>query len=295
MNFLSKREKLKLYSKIMANLSFIGGVKKLSPPMTMWRLTKRCNLLCKHCSHHLNRDKIKTDKLVEVAHKIASSNTMIVNITGGEVLLVPNLKEIILIFKKAGKKIMLNTNGYYLKEFADFFIENEIDYIAISFDSHLAETHDLIRGKTGSFERAMDGVKYLLENRSKKGPYILVRGVVMNNNYHELKEYVDFFSQYADEVKLQPVHDYEGYDEAYDKDVLFEMEKKELESGFKTFMNTLQEAHPEFQSQYYNTFSKFLFHKDTLESDALNYCLPVWFILLIVLEDGSCNSCTQNL
>src|SRR5690606_2737679 len=125
MNFLSKREKLKLYAKIMANLTIIGGTKKLSPPMTMWRLTKRCNLLCKHCSHHLNRDKIATDKLITVAHKIAASNTMIVNITGGEILLVPNLKELILILKNAGKKIMINTNGYYLKEFADFFIENE--------------------------------------------------------------------------------------------------------------------------------------------------------------------------
>lgn len=263
--------------------------------MTMWRLTKRCNLLCKHCSHHLNRDKIQTSKLVEVAHKIAASNTMIVNITGGEMLMVPNIKDLIMILKNAGKIIMLNTNGYNLLEYADFLIENEVDYVAVSFDSHEAQTHDHIRGKIGSFDRAMAGIKYILENRKDKKPYILVRGVVMKQNYTGLKEYVDFFSQYADEVKLQPVHDYEGYDEAYDKDVLFELEKKELESDFNNYMNELQKAHPEFKSQYYNTFSKFLFHKEDLESDALNYCLPVWFILLLVLEDGSCNSCTQNL
>lgn len=50
-----------------------------------------------------------------------------------------------------------------------------------------------------------------------------------------------------------------------------------------------------FNNNYYKTFSEFLFHKEDLESEALNYCLPVWFILLLVLEDGSCSTCSQEI
>ncbi|MCO5229681.1 MAG: radical SAM protein [Chitinophagales bacterium] len=280
----------------MKNLSFISGYKKLSPPITLWRLTKRCNLKCMHCSHHLNRDKIDTEKLIYAAHKIAQSKTMVVDISGGEPFLVPNIKELILILKNARKKIMLNTNGFHLREYADFLIENEIDYLAISFDSHIAELHDKIRGRKGSFEKALEGVKYIIENRGdKKKPYILIRGVVMKDNYHEVSEYVDFFRQWADEVKFQPIHDYEGFDEASNKDVLFDIKKKELEEDFAFHMATLIKKDKKFNNGYYKTFQKFVFHKEELESEALNYCLPVWFILLIIFEHGHCMTCTQEI
>lgn len=295
MKFLSQTDKLKFYSLALKNLAYIGGKRNLSPPITLFRLTKRCNLACKHCSHHLNRDKIEKDKLIEMAKKIAKSKTMVVLISGGEPMLVPNIKEILLILKESGKTIMLNSNGYNLEQFNDFIIDNEIDYIAISFDSSDAATHDNIRGKKGSFDTALDNIKYLKENRKNGKPHIAVRSVIMKDNFKEMKEYQNFFKEYVDEIKFQPIHDYVGYDEVVDKDVLFTIEEKSIEDEFNESMNDLMKSDSSFNNYFYNNFQKFLFHPKEMEVIALNHCLPVWFIFLIILEDGSCRTCTHEI
>lgn len=295
MKFLSATDKLRLYSLAMKNLSYIAGNRGLAPPITMWRLTKRCNLHCKQCSYHLNRDKIDQEKLVSVAHKIARSRTPIVLITGGEPMIVPNIREILTILKKAGKKVLINTNGYNLHEFHDFILEQEIDYLAVSFDGADAATHDHIRGKAGSFDRAMSSLKFFRENRKDKSPWLAVRAVVMKDNFEQMADYADYFAQYVDEVKFQPVHDYKGYDEVVDKDVLFSAEQKELEQSFTAAMEELMDTDKSFDNYYYRNFSKFLFHPKEMESIAVNHCLPVWFIFMCVLEDGSCTTCAQKI
>ncbi len=281
--------------KAVANLTYITGNKLLSPPITMWRLTKRCNLLCKHCSYHLNRDKIDTAKLREVAYKIAESGTEVVVITGGEPMIVPNIRELLSILKDAGKKIMINTNGYNLETFHDFFIEKEIDCITVSFDGMDAPTHDHIRGKSGSFDKAMESISYLRENRKGKKPFLAARAVVMKDNFQSLPDYISFFKEKVDEVKFQPVHDYEGFDEVVDKDVLFNAEQKDLEMQLELVMKEVMTSDEEYNSEYYKKFGQFLFHPEEMKTEALKHCMPVWFIFLCILEDGSCTSCAQKL
>lgn len=294
MNFLSVSDKIKLQYMAIKNLSYITGASKLSPPITMWRLTKRCNLLCKHCSHHLNRDKIEKDKLIEIANKIASSGTLVVLISGGEPLIVPNIKEILTILKKAGKIVMLNTNGFNLEQFNDFILKNEIDYVAVSFDGHTEEIHDFIRGKQNSFNNALESIKHLKMNRREGKPYLLVRGVVMKDNYLSINEYADFFEDIVDEVKFQPIHDYEGYDEVVDKNMMFSSESNELEESFSNEMKKLMQK-PQFNNYYYKHFQKFIFDTKSMEEVSLNHCLPIWFVFMTVLEDGSCKTCTKEI
>jgi MoaA/NifB/PqqE/SkfB family radical SAM enzyme len=293
MKFLSAKEKVSFFTLAIKNLTYISGSRNLSPPITMWRLTKRCNLKCKHCSHHLNRDKINQEKLIEIAHKIAASNTMVVSLTGGEPLLVPNIKEIITILKNAGKKIMLNTNGYNLEQFNDFLMESKVDYIAVSFDGFNEKTHDQIRGKEGSFKAALDSIKYIKANRKGNKPHLAVRAVVMKDNFRSMQAYAEFFEPLVDEVKFQPIHDYQGYDEVVDKDVLFKGEQSLLEEEFNGAMKGLIESNPSFRNDYHRHFQKFIFHPYEMEAIAVNHCLPVWFIFFIILEDGSCKTCTK--
>lgn len=295
MNFLSKKDKVNLYSKAAFNFAHILGSKKTSPLLIAWVMTKRCNLKCKHCSSYLNRDKIDPDFLMDIARKLASSDAMIIIISGGEPLLVPNIEEIITLLKNAGKKIVLNTNALILSEKLDFVLKSGIDNIAISFDSHIAEEHDLIRGKIGSFNKALEALQSIKLRSENNTPFITVRFVVMKNNYQKMKQYVDFFSDKVDEIKFQPVHDYEGFDQVVDKDVLFNNENEIIKNEFEDILESIFDEYPEFDNVYINTIPKFLLEPESLEEKAIKHCLPVWFNFMHIDELGDSKVCAKTM
>lgn len=295
MKFLSRYEKLSLYSKASFNFTHIIGSKNTSPLIIAWVLTKRCNLKCKHCSSYLNKDKIDPAFLMDIAKKLASSDAMIIIISGGEPLLVPNIEEIISLLKSAGKKIVLNTNALVLSDKLDFVLKSGIDNIAISFDSHIAEEHDLIRGKNGSFQKALNALQSIKLRRENNTPYITVRFVVMKNNYQKMKEYIDFFSDKVDEIKFQPVHNSEGFDEVVDKNVLFNNENETVKNEFEEILDSIYEQYPDFDNDYIRNIPKFLLNPESLEEKAIKHCLPVWFNFMYIDEVGDSKVCAKTM
>jgi hypothetical protein len=117
----------------------------------------------------------------------------------------------------------------------------------------------------------------------------------MRDNFETTSSYVDVFKEKVDEIKFQPVHDYEGYDEVVDKNVLFENNAVEIEKEFEHSFGELFKKHSEFDTYYYQKFQKFIFNPKSMETESLNHCLPIWFIFFCILEDGTCKTCTQNI
>jgi MoaA/NifB/PqqE/SkfB family radical SAM enzyme len=295
MNYLRYKEKLDLYQYAAQNMSYMLGNKKLSPPIVLWLLSKRCNLKCKHCNFYLDRRKIDTDGLMVIAEKLAKSDSRVIDLSGGEPFIIPNIKDIITLLKQHKKKILINTNGFNLIEFADFLIEQEVESVTVSIDSTDADVHDAIRGKKGSFDRAVEALRYLKANRKGRYPHTAIRGVVMKDNFKVMGQYTTHFKGLVDEVKFQPVHDTEGFNEVVEKDTLFSERDMHLEEEFNKMFNEFAIAQPKFDNYYYRNFSKFLFRPEKLEQKALHHCLPVWMNFMLLMEDGTCRTCAKTI
>lgn len=277
------------------NASYMVGNKKVSPPITCLRLTPRCDLSCKHCTYYLTRDKIDQEKVLMLAQKIAASDTMIVILTGGEPLLLPNLKEVIKVLKSKNKIVKLNTNGYQFDKLADLLISESVDSVTISFDGADADMHDFIRGKKGSFAKAIQSLKHIRQTRKGNKPFLAVRGVIMKENFRMVPEYIKLFDTLADEVHFQPIHNNIAHHEVIDRNMLFTEQDKHLEEEFIEMIESVLKSNPEFNTAYYQNFSNFLFHEKEMEVKALNSCLSIWLNFFTVLEDGECFTCTKNI
>jgi radical SAM protein with 4Fe4S-binding SPASM domain len=87
----------------------------------------------------------------------------------------------------------ITTNALNLKKWADKLIDANLDELYVSLDGP-ADIHNKIRGYKLSFEKAVEGIDYLLSQ--KKHPKISIFCVITEWNIGRLKEFVDYFKDY---------------------------------------------------------------------------------------------------
>lgn len=84
----------------------------------------------------------------------------------------------------------VTTNALNLRKIADKIIEAELKELYVSLDGP-ADVHNDIRGYKLSFEKAVEGIDYLLTQ--KKAPKISVYCVITQWNYNRLQEFLNYF------------------------------------------------------------------------------------------------------
>ena len=131
-------------------------------------LSESCNLRCKHCyqdssgkSPLLTLDDVKD--ILKQAREVATQrgfDELAVNLTGGEPLLIPNIKEYIEVVLEYADRMLLLTNGTLLDEDMVGYLKAKTNIrVQVSLDG-TKEVHDEIRGK-GSFDKAIRGIRLL--------------------------------------------------------------------------------------------------------------------------------------
>jgi len=160
-----------------------------------WECTSSCNLACLHCGSDCKvisdvKDMPAADFL-KVASQVATqykpSDVMIV-ITGGEPLMRKDLPEVGGELKKMGFPWGMVSNGYMLTpELFRKLRENGLRSATISLDG-LEANHDWMRGKTGSFERAVNAISLLAK---EPGMIYDVVTCVNQRNFAELEAIKD--------------------------------------------------------------------------------------------------------
>lgn len=125
-------------------------------------LTHNCNLRCKHC--YIDAKNCKEDyRLIfeeskKILKKLKENNIKNVMFTGGECMIFPYLKELIMYAKKLEFKITIFTNGMVFdKEIFDL-----VDYINLSLDGP-ESIHNFIRQNNKSYENVIKVLDYLKE------------------------------------------------------------------------------------------------------------------------------------
>ena len=107
-----------------------------------------------------------------------------VNLTGGEPLIIQNIKEYIDVVLEKADKVLLMTNGILVdEELADYLYKKGVA-VQISIDG-VKKTHDLIRGE-GNYDKAMNGIELLVN----KGVRVVVGCTIHKDNFREIMEIV---------------------------------------------------------------------------------------------------------
>ncbi|MFO8088615.1 MAG: radical SAM protein, partial [Desulfatiglandaceae bacterium] len=123
-------------------------------------VTNRCQCKCKHCGVSTLRKVIKGELTLEqidlLFQDFKLAGCLVVDLFGGEPTLRRDLFEIIKLGKAYGFYVSLETNGYVIDEaYMNGLAAARLDQIYLSLDDYRAEIHDEIRGKKGSFDRAV--------------------------------------------------------------------------------------------------------------------------------------------
>lgn len=177
------------------------------PEQVSFDITQNCNLRCVHCFNNSGASAplkdLSREKKLDVAREIAELRPKNVCLCGGEITCYPYLFEIIEILRPSVGNISMVTNGYNMtEELAKKLIEGGVTLAQVSIDGAYAWQHDSFRGVKGSFERAVNAVKYL----KKAGLRKLDSSLVPNRlNHKTMEEYAELCASVGiDEIRMMP-------------------------------------------------------------------------------------------
>jgi SynChlorMet cassette radical SAM/SPASM protein ScmF len=154
------------------NMSDHAG-KKSAPPLKQiyFYLTEGCNLACRHCwiSPPFDPDGNKYSFLpleaFETAiHEAKPLGLTGVKLTGGEPVMHPRFMEFLEVARRESLSIVVETNGMLCTPLvAKEIAKSPGSFVSVSLDGGDAETHEWVRGIEGSFSKALNGVRNLVD------------------------------------------------------------------------------------------------------------------------------------
>ena len=155
-------------------------------------LTRRCNNRCRHCYNNLPAaapqalaEELRTDELTRILDEAAAAGCVWLLLTGGEIFLRPDFREIYTHAKRHGLLVTLFTNGTLVTpEVADFLANQRPFSIEITLYGATRATYERVTGTPGSFGQCLRGIGHLRE----RGLPLQLKATVSTLNRHEIQE-----------------------------------------------------------------------------------------------------------
>ncbi len=134
-------------------------------------LTEGCNLRCRHCwiapkyqSEGNSYPALDLDLFKSIIEQAKPLGLVGVKLTGGEPLLHPQIGEILDYIRTEELRLTVETNGVLCTpELARKMAACKNPFVSVSLDGADAETHEWVRGVTGCFEAALNGLQNLVD------------------------------------------------------------------------------------------------------------------------------------
>jgi len=176
-----------------------------------------CNLQCPSCYVHgtnnsgnsrILKGHMSIENASKICKEIKNTGIYISPVLWSEPLLIENLCDYLVLIKKFGLNVFINSNGLILTEkIAKKFVSIPIDSIFISIDATTSETLKKIRG-IDKLKKIHDSVFSLLQERNKLlSPRIGVSFVESKFNSHERADFISYWLQYVDVVRVNDVYE----------------------------------------------------------------------------------------
>lgn len=127
--------------------------------------TRTCNLRCRHCYSSSGPDVAESVPIAVLSHVVRDAAALgydVLNVSGGEPFLYPELAALLRSAREAGMRTTVTTNGVALTQRRIGVIRGLVDLVVVSLDGDRA-THDRIRDQEGCFDRALAGIRRLTE------------------------------------------------------------------------------------------------------------------------------------
>lgn len=172
---------------------------KRVPIVAQFELTSRCNLRCKMCyvcnkanaQEVIQREKT-TDEWINLAKQARDAGVLYILLTGGEVFLRDDFREIYEAISQMGFSIQFYTNGTLITpEIAKWLGKRPPSKVSVTLYGASEETYKNITGSSSAFHRALQGIDLL------KAENILVniRTTIVKGNRHDAKGIFDIAQQ----------------------------------------------------------------------------------------------------
>jgi len=163
-----------------------------APLKVTFELTRRCNLRCTFCYNDSGPGlrSFGDEEALDIARQLCDLHVLEVVLTGGEVLVVPQrLSAVLDILSARGAGVHVITNGWHMTpSWARSFADHGVLSVQVSIDGADPSIHDDMRGRRGSWRRAVDAVGML----KRAGCYVAMAAVATSRNVRTIEDYVDF-------------------------------------------------------------------------------------------------------
>lgn len=156
------------YDRVRTFLNFKAREKNI-PISGSFELTPLCNLDCKMCYVHLQKEQMNGAQLLTVEQwksimqQAIDAGMMYARLTGGECLTYPGFKELYLFLLSKGVEVGILSNGLLMDaDMVDFLRENPPAAIQITLYGASEEGYERVTGKR-VFRRVMENIRRLDE------------------------------------------------------------------------------------------------------------------------------------
>ncbi len=175
------------YQRFYDNIVNRGLGRNAAPHAITMAVTSDCNLKCIHCSafRRETTDSLTTEEWCSVIDQCAEMGMTDLIITGGEPFLRKDLDALVRRVVKNGCIPDIFTNGTMLTdENLQKVKDAGCDTLFVSIDSPYAEEHDVLRGKDGTWQKAIDGIKRAVEMDMSVGLSTYLGTEQIDKDYH---------------------------------------------------------------------------------------------------------------
>lgn len=157
---------MQLKEKMRVSASIIKEFVMFNKRAAFFAVNNTCNSKCKMCSIWKNKVKknVSYEDAVKVLDKLKENNFRIVQITGGEPFLNPDIFKILGYAKKLGLFVLVVTNGSLItRKAAKQLAAINVDQVSVSFHHCDPEVFEKIENHKNIFEKASKAIEYLKE------------------------------------------------------------------------------------------------------------------------------------
>ena len=212
------RQKKFLIKKIVKQLNYAinlesfkkFGFPSISPSTVLIATTYMCNSRCRMCNvwkkynsfEKKSKDEMTFNEFIEFVNK----NDFLIKIalTGGEPFLRDDLHDMILFLDEKGYNTEITTNAILTDKIKleESKILNDISgsiphNLSISIDG-LEKTHDYLRGIKGNFKRAINLLKWSMQQTKKYDFFTTsISHNITQSNYTEFPQFFDYFVNFG--------------------------------------------------------------------------------------------------
>lgn len=159
------------------------------PQMAVWEITYMCNVNCIHCGSDcdssMRKDELTTPEALSLVEQLSDIGCKHITISGGEPFLRKDWSVIAHKIDQLGMEHSYISNGFMITpDIVAMLTKLKPKTIGISLDGGEALIHDYIRGKKGSFDRAINSINMLLD----AGLNTSIVTTIQRINYNQLEK-----------------------------------------------------------------------------------------------------------